>query len=903
MKTKQEKIWQIFCIVFCVLMVPIIVFNMILSIKGLQNEDKLPTVFGVAPVTVVSGSMAPEFDKNHLIFIKAVDTDTLKEKEDVICFKTEDGSFVTHRIDRIEIVDGVKHFYTKGDANNSVDTDYVLAEQIQGKYVGGVAKLGGVVMFVQSPYGLVLTVILLLLIYIAGELIIENIALKKGNELLAKENVVLTDEKGVLTTENRVLTDEKDLLTKENTILTDEKGLLTKENELLTRANEVLVREKELIAREKELVDKENELLAKENVALGDMKQLYTKGNELLNREKEFLARESESLKAELNRLNSYPPMGFNQGMGCNYAMGGRAMNCNYAMGGNRCVNGNYPMGVNCAMNNYPMGGNCTMGVNYGMGVNQGMNCNYAMGGNQNVNGNCPAGVNCTMNNNPTGNNCGINNNPTVNNCTMGANQATGCNAFSSSDNALFVKANALLTIENAKMKDEVNKLNATFSEEKSLIAKANALLALENARIKEEMEKLQQQRFADKEKVDEVVVKKETVEVAEESVAVSQVQVEEVQEEPTVVVEQQVEEIQEEPAVVVEEQVAVAEDAPIEVTEELPTEEIEQQEEVSEEISDDGYNFGEAKRMPFAEKLINLKPEVVGYFVGVHNELASYDKVHPRLSLKNMSYRRGRKLLSKFSVRGKTLTLHLALPVDEFDKNVFFQKDMGDVKAYEEVPFTVKIKSERGAKNAKKLVLAIADKEGLKKLENFIPEDVLKQLADSVNSGEVYNEQEIVDNGEVNEEVSNDGYNFGEAKRMPFAKKLMNLKPEVVGYFVSVHNELVSYEKVHARLSLKNMSYRYGRKLLSKFSVKGKTLILHLALDVDKFDKNVFFQKDMGDVKAYEEVPFTVKIKSERGAKNAKKLVLAIADKEGLKKLENFIPEDVLKNLAEEEK
>ena len=49
------------------------------------------------------------------------------------------------------------------------------------------------------------------------------------------------------------------------------------------------------------------------------------------------------------------------------------------------------------------------------------------------------------------------------------------------------------------------------------------------------------------------------------------------------------------------------------------------------------------------------------------------------------------------------------------------------------------------------------------------------------------------------------------------------------------------------------------GRKLLAKITVRGKTLKLHLALDVAKFNKNVFFQKDMSSVKAYAEVPFTV--------------------------------------------
>ncbi len=188
MKTRQEIIWQIISIILCLLFIPVIVFNIALTIQGALNPDKLPAVFGFAPTPVASGSMSGEFEENDLIFIKRIDADTLKAQEDVICFyDADDGAFTTHRIERIEEVDGVKHFYTKGDANNSEDSGFVLAEQIQGKYVGKIAGLGGAVMFMQSPYGLILTIILLIMLYIAGELLIEWIQTKRANIKLKAE--------------------------------------------------------------------------------------------------------------------------------------------------------------------------------------------------------------------------------------------------------------------------------------------------------------------------------------------------------------------------------------------------------------------------------------------------------------------------------------------------------------------------------------------------------------------------------------------------------------------------------------------------------------------------------------------------------------------------------------------
>ena len=136
--------------------------------------------------------------------------------------------------------------------------------------------------------------------------------------------------------------------------------------------------------------------------------------------------------------------------------------------------------------------------------------------------------------------------------------------------------------------------------------------------------------------------------------------------------------------------------------------------------------------------------------------------------------------------------------------------------------------------------------------------------------------------------------------KKMPFAQKILSLKVEVQNYFNSIHNELISYKKVHDRVSFRGISYRYGKKLLAKITVRGKTLKLHLALDVNEFNYNTYFQKDLSNVKAYEQVPFTVKVKSARGEKNAIKLVETLMNKNEVVKNLKFNQVDVIKLLSE---
>jgi hypothetical protein len=74
-------------------------------------------------------------------------------------------------------------------------------------------------------------------------------------------------------------------------------------------------------------------------------------------------------------------------------------------------------------------------------------------------------------------------------------------------------------------------------------------------------------------------------------------------------------------------------------------------------------------------------------------------------------------------------MKLHLALNIADFESNVYFQKDMSDVKAYVEVPFTVKVKSDRGLKNAIKLISALAEKKEIARKTRFEPTDGIEEL------------------------------------------------------------------------------------------------------------------------------------------------------------------------------
>ncbi len=136
--------------------------------------------------------------------------------------------------------------------------------------------------------------------------------------------------------------------------------------------------------------------------------------------------------------------------------------------------------------------------------------------------------------------------------------------------------------------------------------------------------------------------------------------------------------------------------------------------------------------------------------------------------------------------------------------------------------------------------------------------------------------------------------------KRIPFAHKMLFMDKKTQSFYDALNNAFKGMRKINIRVSTKGVSYRLGRDLVAKITVRGKTMKLHLALNVNNFDEKIFFQKDLSSVKAYAEVPCTVKVKSERGLKNALKLVDALVETHGIEKKTRFIPIDSIEALKE---
>lgn len=168
--------------VLCLIFIPIIICNVILIVRSYQDAEKLPMVFGVSPVIVISGSMYPTFDAGDMIVLQKVDPTEI-QKDDVICYFADHdkNTAITHRVVEVQTgSDGSPVFVTRGDANNTEDRTAVTADMVQGRYTGVcIPNLGNVAVFLQSPMGMVLCIVLPLALILLWDGVRRGVASKK----------------------------------------------------------------------------------------------------------------------------------------------------------------------------------------------------------------------------------------------------------------------------------------------------------------------------------------------------------------------------------------------------------------------------------------------------------------------------------------------------------------------------------------------------------------------------------------------------------------------------------------------------------------------------------------------------------------------------------------------------
>ncbi len=138
---RKQKIQKILFILLYILLIPTILFSLFLIIIELGNSKEGPSFFNIEIYTVISESMSPRIKINDIILVKkGYEIDSYK-KGNIISFYKE-GEVITHRIDQIVSMGMRPAFITKGDNNAAADEELVEYDDIIGKVVLTLPKLG-----------------------------------------------------------------------------------------------------------------------------------------------------------------------------------------------------------------------------------------------------------------------------------------------------------------------------------------------------------------------------------------------------------------------------------------------------------------------------------------------------------------------------------------------------------------------------------------------------------------------------------------------------------------------------------------------------------------------------------------------------------------------------------------
>ena len=170
MKKVMKTVSSVLVWIVVLIAVAMMVFT-IVSVNTFNRNDR--ALFGYKAFIVLSDSMsATDFDSGDLVVVKEVADPSTLQEGDIISYQSLNsanyGETVTHKIRQRTInANGEPGFITYGTTTGTDDEIVVTYPFVQGKYQFAIPKLGSFFVFLKTPLGYVLCILIpfLLLIF------------------------------------------------------------------------------------------------------------------------------------------------------------------------------------------------------------------------------------------------------------------------------------------------------------------------------------------------------------------------------------------------------------------------------------------------------------------------------------------------------------------------------------------------------------------------------------------------------------------------------------------------------------------------------------------------------------------------------------------------------------------
>ncbi len=203
----KKVIKRIVNIVIDIIVVLILAVSVLIVTLSLTSKSSgVPNIFGVAPLSVQTGSMEDTLNPGDLIFSEVTNDPSYEYKKgDIVTFSIDlDGeqTLNTHRIIEVIKDKNITYYRTQGDNNPAPDDELQTSSTILAKYTGTkISGVGNFLSFIRTQLGFFLCVLLPMIIFFVYEairVILNVIAYNKEKALeqakQAVDSAELTEE-------------------------------------------------------------------------------------------------------------------------------------------------------------------------------------------------------------------------------------------------------------------------------------------------------------------------------------------------------------------------------------------------------------------------------------------------------------------------------------------------------------------------------------------------------------------------------------------------------------------------------------------------------------------------------------------------------------------------------------
>ena len=128
-------------------------------------SDNKINLGGISIYTIITQSMEPKYNVGDMVFSKKVDNVVYMGKEGDCS-----GKIVTHQIIKIEVINNVKYYHTKG-INNNVEDPRITSDQIMGKVFMKGRILSLISKIINNEYGFYFVIFVPFVLLVSMEII------------------------------------------------------------------------------------------------------------------------------------------------------------------------------------------------------------------------------------------------------------------------------------------------------------------------------------------------------------------------------------------------------------------------------------------------------------------------------------------------------------------------------------------------------------------------------------------------------------------------------------------------------------------------------------------------------------------------------------------------------------